>query len=86
MTKIESIQDLRDWVQEEGYKRSAKVEVNKQTDYEEKVWVYDYKLQDGQHINIPGKITLYEEAEERMEKEIEAIKRRMAMLGDDNEN
>lgn len=78
MTEIESLQDLRDWVQEKGYKRSAKVEINKQIDYEEKVWVYDYELQDGQHIDIPGEITLYEEAKENMEKEIESIKKRMA--------
>ena len=85
MTKIESLQDLRDWVQEEGYKRSVKVEIAKQTEYEEKVWVYDYKLEDGQHISIPGEITFYENAKENMEKEIEAIQRRMAMLGDNND-
>ena len=80
MTKIKSLQDLRNWVQEEGYKRSAKFEAKKQSRYEEKVWVYDYKLQDGQHISIPGEITFYENAKENMEKEIEFIKKRMERL------
>ena len=87
MTKIESLQDLRDWVQEEGYQRNAKVEFNYQDyhGYEEKVWVYDYELQDGQHIDIPGEITFYEQVKENMEKEIEAIQERMSRLGDNND-
>ena len=84
MTKIESLQDLRDWVQEEGYKRSAEIEMNKQSGYEEKTWVYDYSLQTGQHISIPGKITFYGKAKQEMEKEIEAIKKRMAGVFDEN--
>ena len=85
MTKIESLQDLRDWVQEEGYKRSAKIKMDKQSGYEEKIWVYDYNLQVGQHISIPGEITFYEQAKENMEKEIESIKKRMAIVGDSND-
>ena len=85
MTKIKNLQDLRDWVQEEGYKRSAEIEMDKQSGYEEKIWVYDYNLQTGQHINIPGKINFYEKAKENMEKEIESIKKRMAIVGDDND-
>ena len=85
MTKIENLHDLRNWVREEGYRRSAKIKMNKQSSYEEKVWVYDYKLQDGQHISIPGEITFYEQAKENMEKEIESIKKRMAIVGDDND-
>ena len=87
MTKIKSLQDLRDWVQEDGFYRNADITLNNQftIGYEEKIWVYDYELQEGQHINIPGEITLYEEAKENMEMKMEAIQKRMAKLGDEND-
>ena len=87
MTKIKSLQDLRDWVQEDGFYRNADITLNNQftTGYEEKIWVYDYELQEGQHINIPGEITFYEKAKENMEMKMEAIQKRMAKLGDNDD-
>ena len=79
MTKIENLQDLREWVQEEGFRRSADINIGTKlySGYEEQIWVYDYELQQGQYIDIPGEVTFYEEAKESMEKEIESIQKRM---------
>ncbi|MFW6028708.1 MAG: hypothetical protein ACOCRO_00495 [Halanaerobiales bacterium] len=86
MTKIESLGDLRDWVKEEGYRRSAEIEIDIRYGYEENIWVYDYDLEIGQHIDIPGEITLYENAKETVEKEIKNLQKKKKILEGDNDD
>lgn len=77
MTKINSFDDLRQWVRGKRG-RNVSIELGQPTNNNyESIWVYDYELGAGQHITIPGEITFYDKYEENIKEKIEELQSKL---------
>jgi hypothetical protein len=77
MTRIQNYDDLKKWVRGEE-NRSVTIELGELYNNKlEKIWVYDFSLLEGQHVSIPGEITLYDTFEEKTLQKVKALQNKL---------
>lgn len=84
MEKINSFDDLKRWVRAKK-ERTAKIELGEPINNEfEHILVFDYDLMKGEHITIPGEISLYDNFEKNINEEIQSLQNRLARFKEGN--
>jgi hypothetical protein len=64
------LNQFRDWQQEAPERRSVSIELTKYKDNKHAVWVYDYELMTGQHVQSVAEIDLEGEKRRDMERRL----------------
>jgi hypothetical protein len=64
------LNQFRDWYNEDPGRRSVKIEFCRSKDIKHGIWVYDYELMEGQHVQSVAEIDLEGERRRTMERRL----------------
>ncbi len=81
MEQINNFKELKEWALDDDFERCVDIELDSRERQDDcSIWVYDYTLEEGQYIDLPGFITLYDKFDQILENRKDNLDKKKELL------